>query len=505
MKKILIFLALLIGLMWSVTFILLPKIENKIDELTPVSSSGSDLVTIDQEDSVVKELSQEATSKDIVRQKIETIRKRLALKWLIIEWDSYYRDGQLPLALKKYLDFYKLNPNDSLIIQKLGDTYFEMKKFQGAYNYYSKIADPSKNLQDRIMLSLMLTTKLDNNDSVLDTKKQLSDLWFSSQEEFYYQNSLMCIDDFHLCKKDFWNYFWPAESSENDSWTGSINPKIEYVKLDRVKSAIVNYQNFQVDDVYLKDAYIIGAWYTNGFYNLSAHMWEKLLESKINYKPILKIVAQSYYELWEYEQARTTLLTYYEIDDEDPWVAYLLWIINSKLREYVLANIYLTKAMDLWYSNQSDIHRKLIHNFYLLKNDDSMLDSFDALIKTGDFTQNDLSLWIYYHIIHDKYEQALEWSEKGISLFTTDTPVFHTYKWWILTEQWELELGRSILQEWYELDWEDPFVLINFWYNALARWNKWEALIYFKKIVTLSPESEFAKNAGEEIEKLSNN
>jgi hypothetical protein len=41
MKKILIFLALTIGIMWSVAFVLLPKIENRIDQLVPINSSGS--------------------------------------------------------------------------------------------------------------------------------------------------------------------------------------------------------------------------------------------------------------------------------------------------------------------------------------------------------------------------------------------------------------------------------------------------------------------------------
>jgi hypothetical protein len=45
--------------------------------------------------------------------------------------------------------------------------------------------------------------------------------------------------------------------------------------------------------------------------------------------------------------------------------------------------------------------------------------------------------------------------------------------------------------------------LINFGYNALQRWQSWEALIYFKKVMSTSSESEFATNAREEIEKLS--
>jgi hypothetical protein len=503
MKKILIFLSLTIGLMWSVAFVLLPKIESRIDEMTVVASTGSTREEVIQKEPISTQEEKKINNKEIVRQKIEAIRKRLALKWLIIEWDSYYRDWQLPLALKKYLDFYKQNPNDTLIVRKLGGTYFEMKKFSSAYDYYSKITDESNDIEDKTAESLVLMTKLTDATSLEKTQENLKNIWLSSEQLYYYSTSLTCLRDFHDCKKDFWSYFWPEEEHTSSSWSGSQRQEISYKKLERIKNAIVNYKNFQVDDVYLKDAYIIWAWYSNGFYNLSAHMWEQLLKEKLDYKPILKIVAQSYFELGKYEQSRNTLLAYYEIDDEDPWVAYLLWVVNSKLREYVLANIYLSKALNLGYNNGSEIHRKLIHNFYLLENDESMLESFNSLIATDNFTQNDLSLWIYYHIIHEKYEIALSWAKQWKELFWTDTPHFHTYEWWILTERWEYEEAQSVLQEWFEIDGENPFVLINFWYNALARWSKWEALIYFKKIIHLSPNSEFAENAKQEIEKLS--
>jgi tetratricopeptide (TPR) repeat protein len=318
---------------------------------------------------------------------------------------------------------------------------------------------------------------------------------------FYYDTSLSCTYDFHICKTNFWSYFWPEE--DKNTWTGTQDITVSYKSLIWIENAIVNYQNFKVDDVYLKDAYIIWAWYSNGFYNLSAHMGEQLLTEKINYKPILKIVAQSYYELWEYEKSRDVLWKYYEIDDEDAAVAYLLWIVNSKLREYVLSNIYFNKALNVWYKDTSDIYRQLIHNFYVLENDENMLESFVSLIEETEFTQNDLSLGIYYHIIHEEYAQAIAWSKKWIELFWTETGNFHTYQWWILTERWEYEEAKVLLQEWLDIESDNPFILINFAYNALARWKQWEALIYFKKVISVSGNSEFTITAEAEIEKLS--
>ena len=143
--------------------------------------------------------------------------------------------------------------------------------------------------------------------------------------------------------------------------------------------------------MYLKDAYIIGAWYSNGLYPLAISLGERLLETKKNYKPILKIVAQSYFELGEYEKSREILGKYYELDDNDPAVAYLLGVINTKLREYVLANIYFSQALELSYDPEIDIHRNMIHNFHTLGSEKNMLQAFSRLIESeNEFTENDL-------------------------------------------------------------------------------------------------------------------
>ncbi len=179
-----------------------------------------------------------------------------------------------------------------------------MKKFSSAYNYYSKILDPTEEMKEKTANALVLTSNLWNIVSIKETQKILQGIWLSREALFYYSTSLSCSNDFHKCKKDFWNYFWPEETEESLTWTWAKQQEIAitHKKLSRIKESIVNYKNFQVDDVYLKDAYIIGTWYTNDFYNLSSYMWEQLLEEKKDYKPILKIIAQSYFELWKYEQ-----------------------------------------------------------------------------------------------------------------------------------------------------------------------------------------------------------
>jgi len=269
------------------------------------------------------------TSEDIVKNKIETIRKRLALKGLIIDGDAYYREWQLTLALKKYQNFYAQNSDDDLIKKKIADTYFEMKKFESALNYYQKISSPDSESKKNINLSLWYMTDLRDPIRRNDLKKTLQELHGGSETWFYHTNSLSCIDNFHICKKDFDEYF----ISQEVEWKKNLN----YSELIHIHEAIENYRNFQVQDIPLKNAYIIGAYFEDNMYNLAASLWEQLLEDAPWYKPVLKIVAQSYFELGDYENARSTLTKYYELDDDDAAIAYMLWIIHTKLQDFILS------------------------------------------------------------------------------------------------------------------------------------------------------------------------
>lgn len=462
--------------------------ENTEEEIT----QNTDIETEHTE--IINEAEEPKTKEDIVREKIERIKKRLALKWLIIEGDSYYRNDQLALALKKYLEFYKENPDDSLIHEKIWDTYFEMKKYASALNYYKKIEDPKEYIQKQMARSLFYTTNVNSIEERIQLRNDLWDIWLNKEQYFYYTTSLACSGDFHECKLAFQEYFWPEAGEE---------PIVQFQDLKNIKTAIENYRNFQIDQVYLKNAYIIGAWYGDKLYNLAIHLWEELLVEKPWYKPVLQIIAQSHFELWNYEASRDTLAKYYEEDDDDPAVTYMLGIINTKLREYVLANIYLQKTIKLWYTDSLLARRQLIFNLYTLENDESMLQEFTDLIEQEESYQiEDLRLAIYYHILHGKYDTALKWSKLWQNKFP-ETADFYAYEWWILRELWDVEWADSILQAWLLIDESNPFLLINIAYNELEKENTSIALIYFKKIVRDFPVSEFALQAEKEIEKIS--
>ncbi len=423
-----------------------------------------------------------------INEKINTLRKRSKLKWLIIKWDIYLQNEQLALALKNYLNAYKQNPKDEKIIKKIWDTYFEMKKYKSSYNYYSKILDYKHLNKEKLILSLFYYKDLKSITQRKEIEIELNKYNLEKDELFYYKNSLKCIENFHLCKKDFNKYF-------------DENKEIKDLKLIEIKKAIQNYQNFQIEEIYYKNALIIWAYFINKLYPLNIILWEDLLKEKENYQPIIKILWKSYYELWNYKKSRDLLAKYYTINDNDAWVVYLLWIIQSKLHEYILSNIYLNKAIEKWYTPNIDVRRRLIHNYYLLWNIERLLSNFKILIENGDFDKDDLSVAIYYHIINKDFSFAIKWSKKWIELYPK-SEIFYWYLWWIYKEQWNLNKAKEFLEKGLKINPNNPLLLLNMWYLYKLENESNKSVIFFKKTIKINWDWEFWKLAKEEIKQI---
>lgn len=436
--------------------------------------------------------------KDLVREKIENIKKRLALKWIIIQGDTYYRNQQLALALESYEEFYKEHPSDPLILEKLWNTYMQMYEYNNAQKYYSKISEPNIDIKIRRTNAYIYAWDLSTPEWRLAVREKINTLKLPDDLYFYYQNSIKCIDDFISCKFAFKDYL-EKNKAPNESSAWEISQGWE--KMLGIVKALENYENFQLQEEYLEDAYLIWALYTDRLYPLAIELWNILLTQKTDYKPILKIIAQSYYELWKFQTAKDLLTSYYEADSDDPSVAYLLWVINGKLEELVLSNIYLKKAMKIWYQPRINVIRQLIHNYYLLENDDLMLKEFQSLVLEKNLEKEDLWLAIYHHIIHDELGLAQEWSQKWQEIFPESSD-FHAYESWVLREKWDVDWALAVLQKWLGVNKESPFIILNIWYTLIEKNNSARAKKYFEDTIELAPESQFAQQARNELKKI---
>lgn len=464
--------------------------EQKKNNETPISSSGSEENTPAEE-----EMTEEP---DAVRTKIELIKKRLADKGMILEGDSYYNNNQLSLALKKYLEFYKKNPNDPLILEKIALTYFELKKFGSSVNYLSRLPEMPQSQKELFALSLIYSLDITLPENRVKIENELKKYNYSSEEIFYYTQSLSCVVDFHMCKLWFQDSFSGSSVQKSGTWTQNT----VFSPLLKVEEALKNYENFQLEDVSLKNAYLIGAWYHNKLYPVTVALSKELLKEKPGYKPVLKILAQSYYELGEYIQAREVLTQYQKIDSQDADVSYMLGVIHEKLKDYVVANIHLNKALELGYTPSIDVRRQLIHNLYLLENDAGMLKAFwDLVEEEENLEASDLGLAVYYHIIHESYEIAQKWSKKGQELFPENGD-FYAYEGWILRENGNTQEAFSLLQHALSKDPKNPFLLIQIAYTAKESGNQGIAQVYFKKVLQEAPNTLWSTQAQMELSSL---
>ena len=443
----------------------------------------------------------EKTKKEInqekVKEKIEKLKKRLALKWLISEWDQYLRNDEYTSALKSYIQAHKENKADEQIIRKLADTYFKMHKFQTALKYYMEIIDWDGIDTNRVALTLLYSEKYTTPEEILKIKEDLNKIWLTKDEYFYYENSITCLIDFHQCKLQYDTY----RKDLNTTWE-TIEKEITSHELLEIKESIRNYRNFQLDEIYFKDAIIIWGFYINKNYPIAIRLGEKLLQEKENYRPILKILADSYYKLWDYTNARKYLSLYYQLDKTDPWIAYLLWVVSSEFSDYVLSNIYLEKALENGYTPTIEIRRKLVYNYFLLESEENITHTFYELIeKEEEYQRNDLELAIYYYILYWEYNQATIWAKEWMERYPTEEN-FHGYLGWIEKELWNIEKAKEEMQKWLDINPKNDFLNYNMWLLEKEIWNTSTAFVYFKKVIQYAPISEFGLQAKIHIEEL---
>jgi hypothetical protein len=292
------------------------------------------------------------------QEKIDTIRKKLSLKWLILKWNIYYRNEDYTSALIKYLQIYREIPNDQSNINNLWKVYYNLKNFNRSYAYFKKIKDYKKLDKDLVAKALISSVEL-NTENIDYIIEELNTLWLDEQQLFYYKNSLRCKQDFSYCKQKFQDYF--SEEIETNSW--KIIREITNKDLLNIKTALENYKNSQMDDLSYKWALVSWAFFSNWLYPIAIETSKTILKDKNDYKPLLKIVAKSYYELWNYIQAKIYLIKYNKIVENDYEASYFLWRIYEKLHEYILSNIHLQKALKIWYPDSFDINKRILLNY----------------------------------------------------------------------------------------------------------------------------------------------
>jgi hypothetical protein len=221
-------------------------------------------------------------------------------------------------------------------------------------------------------------------------------------------------------------------------------------------------------------------------------MGENLLKKYPWYKPVIKFLWISSYELWFYERAEEYLKKIYAEESTNSEIAYILWMVNLRDWDLIASNIYFNSAIKKWYEDVASIRRKIIFNNSRLWNNKAVLSEFDKLMLEKNITIDDITLAIYYNILAWNTTKALEYINIWIKKFPKE-PVFYAYLWWIYREEWDLEKSEAFLMKWYNMKTGDknPFILLNLWYLEEQKENYSKAIVYFAETFSLNMNWEF--------------
>lgn len=426
-------------------------------------------------------------------------RIKYATRWLIITWTIHLKNDEYILALKNFLNAYKNRKWDSTLEKKIADTYYIMKNWNNAFKYYDKITSKNINYKNKFIDSYLYS---------LDINKLQTNTWYLSssinniknvkllnnQEKFYYSNSLECIKDFSLCKKNFADYIEKIKENKKDLIPELIN----------VEKALIDYKNFKIDELYFKNTLVIWAFFKNNNFPVVIILWKNILEKKPNYKPILKMISQSDFELWNYKEAKIYLTKYYALDSNDKDVLYLLALISQKTHDYVLSNIYLTKAAKLWYQPVENIYRLQVYNAYILDDTKSILQNFNKLINSQENpSKSDLILATYYNLINSNINTWEKYAQLWIKLYPKIED-FYWFEWWILIEKKEYKKAKLLLEKWYSINKNNALINLNLGRLEEAQNNNIIAMLYYKRAIQLDNWWEITKIATEKLNTLKN-
>lgn len=435
-----------------------------------------------------------------VQDKIKRIKKKLALKWLIAKGNTNIQEQEYTLALTKYLKISRELSNDPTIIEKLGEIYFGLHKYSQSYRYYSQILDNKKIDIDMAMLSFFFAKNI-NTDTFDEVKTELSEIQLDPEREFYYNTSLECYNDYNNCKSIF------VDQYKNYTGTGEIIPW-----LTSIHEALKNYDNFQTDDIYYQDALIAGAFFSNNFYSVVIEVWNKILINKPDYLPILKLMAKSSFELWNWKDTKKYLSQINKMDNTDPEVSYFLAIVQEKLHEYLLSIIHFQNALEHNAENSLDIRKRLVYNYFEIDQYPKMLSTLRDMAEenTDDLTIDDFEFIIYHHIDQSDLENAKKYTIQARELFP-DSYILDTYFAWLLNNETQIEdsLNQSeeLIDKTLTLQPKDPLVLLVKWMTSMRKGEYSPALIYLKKSLSNDKNNQYAsitKNQLEVLQELKN-
>lgn len=191
----------------------------------------------------------------------------------------------------------------------------------------------------------------------------------------------------------------------------------DYAPIRDLKNALKNYESLWNKDISYKEALLISALYKNEDYTTAMKIGERVLQTKSDYRPILKIVGFSAFMIGQDERAAGVLAKYKKLEPKDPEVDFVLGVIHYERQDYDTSNIYFNKAILSGYVPKITVERKLAYNYYILDLPKNMFQVLGYLVLEPDSTEADFTNAIYLALTHNELRNADGWIKAGRKKF----------------------------------------------------------------------------------------
>lgn len=340
-------------------------------------------------------------------EKLEQLKRRMNLRSIIRKWDFYNIKNMKETALQYYLNAYKRLGNDHIVEKKIWDTYFEMKNFSKAYQFYTKIPgwEMDEKMKDKLFKTLLYTGNKNMRDEYNKIRAPIA-------IKEYYDKVLVCYTWIRNCLAEIKSYTWSTK------------------KINEIKNDIANFEKIENTDSNSKYAIMAWDFMKNKDYLATALIWQETLTKRPNYTSVLKLVWFARYELWDYKKSWDYLQKYYQLEPKDVTVTYLLWIINFYLENYISSNLYFNAAVLNWYTPKTELQKRLAYNYYIIGDKKNMLKVFRYILDEDDVTQDDYSVALYTAIEEKEFSKAMLWANKWIKKFP-QSDMLYAFRWWL--------------------------------------------------------------------------
>jgi len=265
----------------------------------------------------------------------------------------------------------------------------EIKNFRKAADIFvrfniSNFDEPSKL---RVIASIMLDNARD------DKKEVIRNLGLTDGTKSY----LNLIDD---CSKNPGGCLQFIQESTSPDY-----------QIQALRETIQSAKGTSGDELYIRTL-LIGKLFEHKDYLAVQKIGLSILETRPNYKVVLKIVGYSSYELGDYASAAKYLEQYYTLEPKDVEVAYMLGIVNYYKADYATSNLYFNSAVLNGYTPKTELERRLVYNYVLLGDTTGAFKIFRFLLDEEDVLAEDYQIALFIAEQAREYSKVALWSRK---------------------------------------------------------------------------------------------